>query len=224
MIRNNNKKKRFLPYTRKTKKQLPNLPNEIIEIIFEWLICIHIIEPIINTHYLNITLSHHPKRIFDKLRLINKTTKKLCEFLFIEWLSNEFKVFDNEPEILHFYFKYIYKSNDDEFSIILNLIESLNIKVFELILSEYNFWKIMLLNVCIRPNANHLTNLIVNFGCFKFFNIYPETPIRSIRCYCNRRLYLVKSRDGKYWYLSCKRCNFYEVIASYVEQHKFIKY
>jgi hypothetical protein len=212
------KNKRFSPYTKQKKTiKTKQLPFETIEIIFEWLVCIHIIEPIINGHIIeNINHPDHPKRIFDNLRLVSKPTKRWCEFLFTEWLSNEFKIFDNKPEILCFYFEYIYNFFKDvyypeDYS------DYLDKKIIKMIFSEYNFWKIILLNICIRPEAEYLTDLVINFGCFKFFKIYPFNNYEPIQCFCGLKLNLHRSSDKMYWYITCKKCKFYKVIIKYIK-------
>ena len=83
---------------------------------------------------------------------------------------------------------------------------------------QLNFWEKIILNLCTTKNNDIISNFIINFGCFKYFKLYYLGNFNySEVCECDNssRIMFKKSKDGFYWFFSCRFCRFYKSMISY---------
>src|SRR5690349_7450312 len=136
--------------------------NEIILIIIKFL-CVDIINIITksNYHYFKIPYHKCPKKQCDKYRIINKCFSNLVETEFLKQLNkgdlkDDFEILVELQKISCSKFK----QNQNYRDFFKNTFN--NRKYF-------NFWEKIILNLCSVENNESISDIVINFGCFKYF-------------------------------------------------------
>ncbi|CAG8524111.1 8501_t:CDS:2 [Scutellospora calospora] len=183
------------------------LPEEIIEQI----IYFFSESLIFNNHYESIDSKQHPKRLIDNMRFVSKDFKRLFEYSFRNIYFEFYHI--NEVTVLSKLALKLIKRYENYFDPTQRMINYFKEKQCE----ELNFYESIILNTIIDCNdsiAIIFTDLFIKIGIFKIFSFGVDFTL-SKECNCSGSdskswLIFKQSKDKRFWYYKCGRCQFYE--------------
>ncbi|CAG8682558.1 10219_t:CDS:2, partial [Scutellospora calospora] len=150
---------------------------------------------IFNTHYESIDSKQHPKRLIDNMRFVSYKFNQLFEYSFRKIYFEFYHI--NEVTILSKLALKLIKRYENYFDPTQKMINFFKEKECE----ELNFWESIILNTIID-----------------YFTLSKE-------CNCSGSdskswLIFKQSKDKRFWYYKCGRCQFYEVAINYSRKRK----